>query len=239
MFGDNQSVVTSATIPHLTLGKRWNALSYHRVREAIAAGWLRFEHISGIQNPADILTNALSWSTLRVFVEPMPVDNDDNDVVDRSASIWRRFGGEFVRYPCPVCQAKSVFININSYGPLNMPRMPDELMLDDDNMLQHRDTYPIPSKRVGAHKKLDGEKAREMRRHFSEKHPGIPMPTAFAKKSIGMPIPIGANKAKVKNDRAKAARAARAKRKAEGTMTPEDEAYYKSRRQQARHQQTA
>eukprot|EP00977_Amphora_coffeiformis_P023040 scaffold12128_cov105-Amphora_coffeaeformis.AAC.1 len=38
LFGDNKSVVTSSAIPHSTLGKRWNALSYHCVREAIAGG---------------------------------------------------------------------------------------------------------------------------------------------------------------------------------------------------------
>ena len=37
MFGDNQSVITSSTIPHSRLSKRHNALSYHRVREAIVA----------------------------------------------------------------------------------------------------------------------------------------------------------------------------------------------------------
>ena len=37
MFGDNKSVVTSATIPHSLLSKRHNILSYHRVREPIAA----------------------------------------------------------------------------------------------------------------------------------------------------------------------------------------------------------
>ena len=59
MFGDNQSVVTSSTIPHSTLSKRWNALSYHRVREAIAAGFIRFHFINSKQNPADILTKPL------------------------------------------------------------------------------------------------------------------------------------------------------------------------------------
>ena len=44
MFGDNQSVVTSSTIPHSALNKRHNALSYHRVREAVAAGIIRFYH---------------------------------------------------------------------------------------------------------------------------------------------------------------------------------------------------
>ena len=29
MFGDNQSVITSATLPHLALNKRHNPLSYH------------------------------------------------------------------------------------------------------------------------------------------------------------------------------------------------------------------
>ena len=71
MFGDNKSVVTSSTIPHSTLGKRWNALSYHRVREAIAGGWLRFEHIPGTTNPADIMTKPLGWNVLRQYVEPM------------------------------------------------------------------------------------------------------------------------------------------------------------------------
>ena len=71
MFGDDKSVVTSSAIPHSALSKRWNALSCHRAREAIASGWLRFHHIPGAQNPADVLTKALSWAVMRVFVEPM------------------------------------------------------------------------------------------------------------------------------------------------------------------------
>jgi hypothetical protein len=79
MFGDNKSVVTSSTIPHSTLGKRWNALSYHRVREAVAGGWLRFEHIPGTENPADILTKPLPWFALRIFVEPLLLWKGDTD----------------------------------------------------------------------------------------------------------------------------------------------------------------
>ena len=56
MFGDNQSVVTSSTLPHSALNKRHNALSYHRVREAIAAGIVSFFHIDGKSNPADIVS---------------------------------------------------------------------------------------------------------------------------------------------------------------------------------------
>jgi hypothetical protein len=38
LFGDNTSVVTRASIPHSSLKKRHNALSFHRVHEAITAG---------------------------------------------------------------------------------------------------------------------------------------------------------------------------------------------------------
>jgi hypothetical protein len=71
LFGDNKSVVTSSTIPHSTLSKRWNTLSYHKVRESIASGWLRFEHIPGTENPADILTKSLQWFKMKIFVEPL------------------------------------------------------------------------------------------------------------------------------------------------------------------------
>ena len=66
LFGDNQLVVTSSTVPHSTLGKHWNALSHHRAREAIAGKWLRFEHISGLRNPADMMTKCLPWYFLHV-----------------------------------------------------------------------------------------------------------------------------------------------------------------------------
>ena len=41
LFGDNRSVVTSATLPHSTLAKCHNILAFHRVIEAIAEkSWL-------------------------------------------------------------------------------------------------------------------------------------------------------------------------------------------------------
>ena len=59
MFEDNLSVISSSSIPDDTLKKRHNALSYHRVREAIAANILNFIHISLDQNSADVLTKPL------------------------------------------------------------------------------------------------------------------------------------------------------------------------------------
>ena len=56
MFGDNKSVVDSSSKPHAVLHKRHTALSFHRVREAIASKVIVFHHINGDINPADILS---------------------------------------------------------------------------------------------------------------------------------------------------------------------------------------
>ena len=56
MFGDNESVVNSSSTPHAKLHKRHTALSFHRVREAIAAKIVRYHHINSEHNPADILS---------------------------------------------------------------------------------------------------------------------------------------------------------------------------------------
>ena len=60
MFGDNLSVVNSSVLPSGKLQKRAHILNYHRVREAQAAGIVRFVHIDGKENPADILTKPRS-----------------------------------------------------------------------------------------------------------------------------------------------------------------------------------
>ena len=56
MFGDNKSVVNSSMTPHSKLHKRHNALSLHRVREAIAMGIFRFIHLFGGDNPSNMLS---------------------------------------------------------------------------------------------------------------------------------------------------------------------------------------
>jgi hypothetical protein len=70
MFGDNQSVITSSTIPHSNLNKRHNALSYHRVREAMSAQLMYFIHIDGKLNPSDVMTKFLSWAKFWPLIQP-------------------------------------------------------------------------------------------------------------------------------------------------------------------------
>lgn len=71
MFGDNESVVNTATVPHSKLHKRHNILSYHRTREAIAAGITRFYHVRSGQNPADILSKHWDNPSVRMQLKPL------------------------------------------------------------------------------------------------------------------------------------------------------------------------
>jgi hypothetical protein len=71
LLGDNKSVITSSTIPHSSLSKRHQALSYHRVRSAVASGFLKFCHIAGNQNPADIMTKFLPYPVFWPYVQPL------------------------------------------------------------------------------------------------------------------------------------------------------------------------
>ena len=83
MFGDNETVVNTASIPHSKLHKRHNALSYHRTREAIAAGFIRFHHVKGKSNPADI--HSKHWDYPSVWPQLRPLlfwRGDAADLVD-------------------------------------------------------------------------------------------------------------------------------------------------------------
>ena len=71
LFGDNQSVVGSSSIPHGRLHKRHVILSYHRVREAIAARIIKFLHIYGKSNPADILSKAWGYQQIWSLLRPL------------------------------------------------------------------------------------------------------------------------------------------------------------------------
>ena len=71
VFGDNQSVINSVSIPQSTLKKRHNLLSYHRVREAQAAGFVCFIHIDGKNNPADICTKHRSSREWYELMKPL------------------------------------------------------------------------------------------------------------------------------------------------------------------------
>ena len=71
MFGENESVVNSSTIPHGKLHKRHTMLSFHRVREAIASKMVNFTFIPGSINPDDILSKHWGYSSIWDILKPI------------------------------------------------------------------------------------------------------------------------------------------------------------------------
>ena len=53
-------MVKNTTLPSSTLKKKHNAIAYHKICEAVAAGIVKIAYIRSKENRADILTKALS-----------------------------------------------------------------------------------------------------------------------------------------------------------------------------------
>ena len=68
VFCDNAAVVMNTTKPESTLKKKHNAIAYHRVREAQAAGVIRIAKEDGETNLADVLTKSLPGPRLRTMM---------------------------------------------------------------------------------------------------------------------------------------------------------------------------
>jgi hypothetical protein len=71
MFGDNESVVNTASTPHAKLTKWHNMLSYHKTREAIAARITCFHHVMGKLNLVDILSKHWNMPSMWDMLQPL------------------------------------------------------------------------------------------------------------------------------------------------------------------------
>ena len=87
VFGDNKTVIDSSSTPHAKPHKRHNALSFHRVREAVASKYVTIFHVPGEFNPADILSkhwaHASVWRMLNALLfahgDTWDLLDDDDD----------------------------------------------------------------------------------------------------------------------------------------------------------------
>ena len=69
IYCDNESVVHNTTKPESTLKKKHNAIAYHRVREAVAAGTVHIAKEDTKTNIADMLTKCVNRESLTGFCE--------------------------------------------------------------------------------------------------------------------------------------------------------------------------
>ena len=70
LIGDNMSVAVNTTLPSSKIKKKHLACSIMRVREAIAAGFVRFGHIRSELNIADIATKPLGPHAFHRIAHP-------------------------------------------------------------------------------------------------------------------------------------------------------------------------
>jgi len=69
VYCDNQAVVLNTTVPEAQLKKKHNAIAYHRVREAVAAGTIRITWEDTRTNVADMFTKLLPANVLSDLVK--------------------------------------------------------------------------------------------------------------------------------------------------------------------------
>ena len=72
VWGDNESMIKSSTIPESKLNKRHNILSFHYVRSMISQGYINLQHLASEWNFADILTKNWSYqSSYHPLIQPV------------------------------------------------------------------------------------------------------------------------------------------------------------------------
>ena len=71
--------ILSLSIPTSTLSKKSTLASNHRVREAIAAGYLQFNWKDGKSNPADILSKHWEFANIWPLLKPLLFWKGDTD----------------------------------------------------------------------------------------------------------------------------------------------------------------
>ena len=86
LFGDNRSVVTSATLPHSTLTKRHNILAFHRVREAISAKLMAFYWIQSAYNLSDMLSKHWDHRTVYPMILKLLITWGNITLIPREAT---------------------------------------------------------------------------------------------------------------------------------------------------------
>ena len=69
VFGDNESVCGHVTEPSATLNKKHLGISFHMIRESVAAGIIDVYNIDGDDNPANPLTKSETQDNLKIIEE--------------------------------------------------------------------------------------------------------------------------------------------------------------------------
>ena len=94
MFGDNESVVNSSSLPHAKLHNRHTVLSFHRVQEAIASGIIEFHYLKSEKNVADLLSKHWGYQQVWQLLQPLLFwEGDTADLFDEDTRVANKQNG--------------------------------------------------------------------------------------------------------------------------------------------------
>lgn len=80
IYGDNQSVLVNATVPHSQLKKKANSVAYHHCREGAALDEWRTAYVNTNENTSDMMT------------KPLPAGQKRNYFCSKLFHFWRKRG---------------------------------------------------------------------------------------------------------------------------------------------------
>jgi hypothetical protein len=116
MFGDNKSIVDSSMQLNAKLHKRHTMLSFHRVREAIAAGIVTFLSKSEVDNPANIFRKHWGYSQMKERLKVLLFwEGDTADIQEGEATF--RAKGDCQGSSARSCRIAVVFPNFHRNQP--------------------------------------------------------------------------------------------------------------------------
>ena len=84
MFGDNESFVKKSMKFHANLHKRHKLLSFHRVRESIAAYICQFHNVCNEDTPDDILSKHWSFNCSWKLMSPILFWSGDTTLIQNN-----------------------------------------------------------------------------------------------------------------------------------------------------------
>ena len=107
MFKENEYIINSPSIPHAKLHKQHISLSFHKIREAITAGFMSFRLLADNDNPSNILSKNWGYQKKWELLQPILFWRGNNiDIISSLDNIGSKDDKYYTKY----------YLNINGEG---------------------------------------------------------------------------------------------------------------------------
>ncbi len=81
IYEENMVIINNTSKPVTTLNKQSSVVCYHVVRESVTLGETLTAHITGTENPADLMTKVLSGGKYQYHAGNLLHDTNNNNMI--------------------------------------------------------------------------------------------------------------------------------------------------------------